>query len=504
MSANYPTSLDNTTTIPAESSTVPLSTNHVSTHANIQAAIIALETKLGADSSAVNTTVDFKLSGVATGDKAVSKTGTETLTNKTLTSPVMSNPTLNITSGATGDTYYNGGSGLLARLAAGTNGYIMKMVGGLPAWAAETVITNASTTAAGIVEEATQAEVDAGTATGGTGARLFINPSTLSVSSSRTNYTAAESITSGDALAAYYYQANGAITLDAHATNNTSISSAGGTITISFTTGSNSNRMMVVFINIGAPSGTVPTPTATYNGVSLTARDTQFSVSQNKLFSFSLASPASGTNNLVLTIPASGQTNYVSTGIKTYYNVAGIDLVSGAAAATVSYGTPALCGLITSACGANTGSSSVNNNSNYQSGGLNSFSVITTADSGISYTSSSATVTFMSSPFQITTIGLTPSSSITYGVVKASAATPANGVNLNKYSTFVGFAAAAASAGSAVKTITNGEVTSTSLTPLVTYYLSDTAGAVSTSSGTNSKKVGLATSTTSLLLKDTI
>ena len=37
---------------------------------------------------------------------------------------------------------------------------------------------NASTTVRGIVEEATQAEVDAETAVGGTGARLFINPST--------------------------------------------------------------------------------------------------------------------------------------------------------------------------------------------------------------------------------------------------------------------------------------------------------------------------------------
>ncbi len=37
----------------------------------------------------------------------------------------------------------------------------------------------ASTTVLGIVEEATQAEVDAGTATGGTGGRLFVNPSTL-------------------------------------------------------------------------------------------------------------------------------------------------------------------------------------------------------------------------------------------------------------------------------------------------------------------------------------
>lgn len=37
---------------------------------------------------------------------------------------------------------------------------------------------DASTTAKGLVEEATQAEVDAGTAAGGTAARLFINPST--------------------------------------------------------------------------------------------------------------------------------------------------------------------------------------------------------------------------------------------------------------------------------------------------------------------------------------
>lgn len=39
---------------------------------------------------------------------------------------------------------------------------------------------NASTTQKGIAEEATQSEVDAGTASGGSGARLFVNPSTLS------------------------------------------------------------------------------------------------------------------------------------------------------------------------------------------------------------------------------------------------------------------------------------------------------------------------------------
>lgn len=42
-------------------------------------------TKIGADSSAVTTSHDYKLSGVTGTDKAVSKTGTETLTNKKIT-----------------------------------------------------------------------------------------------------------------------------------------------------------------------------------------------------------------------------------------------------------------------------------------------------------------------------------------------------------------------------------------------------------------------------------
>lgn len=52
-----------------------------------------VEAKIGIDSSAVNTSHDYKLSGVTGTDKAVSKTGTETLTNKTLTSPVLNTPT---------------------------------------------------------------------------------------------------------------------------------------------------------------------------------------------------------------------------------------------------------------------------------------------------------------------------------------------------------------------------------------------------------------------------
>ena len=62
---------------------------HATQHSSANDELVAVATKVGADSSAVNTTHDYKLSGVADGDKAVSLTGTETLTNKTLTKPTI-------------------------------------------------------------------------------------------------------------------------------------------------------------------------------------------------------------------------------------------------------------------------------------------------------------------------------------------------------------------------------------------------------------------------------
>ena len=60
--------------------------------------INALAAKVGKDSSAVTTSHDYKLSGVTTTDKAVSLTGTETLTNKRI------NPRLVTASSYTTDT----------------------------------------------------------------------------------------------------------------------------------------------------------------------------------------------------------------------------------------------------------------------------------------------------------------------------------------------------------------------------------------------------------------
>lgn len=504
MSSNFPTTLDNSTTIPVEANTTKLSVNHVINHTNVRDMIIALETKVGVDGSAVTTTHDYKLSEITASDKAVGKTATQTLTNKTLTSATLTTPVINVGSDATGDIYYRNSGGAFTRLGIGTNTYILTVSAGIPSWAAQTTISNASTTVAGVVEEATQAEVDAGTSTGGTGARLFVNPSTLAVPNAKSNFTAAESITAGQPVTGYYYQSDGGITFDNKGLNNGSVTSAGGTVSFSFTVGSGSNRVLCVFVNVGSASGTVPTPTVTYNSVSMTAVDTQAAATSNKLFSFILTNPTTGANNVVITLAASAQTNFVSTAVMSYANSSGLSSSAGATTNTVSYGTPALGAVLVSASGNNPGSSSVNNNTNTQAGTANSFSQISSGDSGVAHTSTSATVTFTAGT-NITIIGLAASTAPAYGaVVKSSSATPSNGVNLNKYTTFAGFAATSASAGASIQVITDGIVTGLTLTSTLTYFLADTAGTIATTAGTNSKKIGFASSTSVLVLKDTI
>lgn len=178
MVISYPASLDS---FPNPQSTDLLDNasptlDHWTQHANTNDAIEALEAKVGVDGSAVTTSFDYKLSGVTGSDKAVSKTGSETLTNKTLTSPV-----INVGSDATGDMYYRNSLGQLTRLPVGTSTQIMNVdsVTGLPAWTTNPTGADASTTSKGVVELATAAETIARTTTGGTGAKLVTTPDVL-------------------------------------------------------------------------------------------------------------------------------------------------------------------------------------------------------------------------------------------------------------------------------------------------------------------------------------
>lgn len=178
MASNFPSSLDNSTTLPVEAANTPLSINHIISHQNIQDALEAVEAKVGADSSAVTTSHDYKLSLVTSTDKALPRDAAATTTNKILGTGTA----ITLGSDAEGDTYYRTSGGVLARLARGTDNYILKMNGNVPNWEAETSVVNGSTTVAGTFEAATSGEVTAGTATGGTGAALAITPDALAAS----------------------------------------------------------------------------------------------------------------------------------------------------------------------------------------------------------------------------------------------------------------------------------------------------------------------------------
>lgn len=158
MTITFPTTLD-TLSNPASGDALNASGGHALQHANANDAIEALEAKVGIDGSAVTTSLSYKLGGVTGSDKAVSLTGTEVLTNKTLTSPQ-----INLASNATGDIYFRNGSGVFTRLEIGTASQILQVSsGGIPEWIANPSATTASQTSAGIIEIATTAEQTTGT-----------------------------------------------------------------------------------------------------------------------------------------------------------------------------------------------------------------------------------------------------------------------------------------------------------------------------------------------------
>ena len=78
----------------------------------------------------------------------------------------------------------------------------------------------------------------------------------------------------------------------------------------------------------------------------------------------------------------------------------------------------------------------------------------------------------------------------------------ANGANSSRYNNFIGFAAQSASVGTNCTVNVGGiDNNQTSLTVGVEYYLANSNGGLSTSAGSNSRKVGLSLSTTTILIK---
>ena len=81
--------------------------------------------------SAIQTQIDTK----APSSTAVTLTGTQTLTNKTLTSPVIASVVNNTLTSTTGDMIYASAANTPARLGIGSSAQVLTVAGGIPSWA---------------------------------------------------------------------------------------------------------------------------------------------------------------------------------------------------------------------------------------------------------------------------------------------------------------------------------------------------------------------------------
>lgn len=315
-------------------------------------------------------------------------------------------------------------------------------------------------------------------------------------------------ITVNQAVTSTYYQTDNGIQLD---TNSTSSISSGTTVTKSFTVGVNSNRALIVnIVSNVAPS------VVTYNGVSMTQVTTQATASSYIIYAYYLNAPATGANNLIVTLGSSGTAEIT---IASYYNVSqsgqpeNTSKVGGSGnSATIAISTTSNGALVVALGGTSSGGSGGSGvtwtnaaNNNVTIGGTTS-PTSSIGDSGIIYPASQTFSVTYATTFGgsftpgIINLSLAPvTAPSSGGVTPSSSATKTTGQNL--YTAFMGFASNSVSAGGTEKVITNGVVTGlSSLTPNVDYFLNDGSGTIGTSAGTNSRKVGISLSTTSLLI----
>jgi hypothetical protein len=313
---------------------------------------------------------------------------------------------------------------------------------------------NASTTVKGLVEEATQAEFDASTDTGATGARLFAVPSVVQTGINTQTLVAGEALTVNDAV--FVAKGDEGRRLSAYSTTNTVGASNGGSTWNyqSFTTGANTTKIIRVKL-YGNCSGSGGWPGAG----TLRIRSTP---NGSDLYSTTISVPFNGGE---ITADSIGITVSPST---TYYIVistsnpqGGSNIINGGT--TTSY-----------------------------SGGVSGVSI----DSGANWSTPATTVT---GDFYFEVLEGDYTAGKAYKTIAATDFYSGAGLTGN----FIGFAKSSVSAASNVWVKTAAVMPGFSgLTIGTTYYLSNTAGAISTSAGTVSKKVGLALSATELLIKN--
>lgn len=310
--------------------------------------------------------------------------------------------------------------------------------------------------------------------------------------------TAGAAFTQAQAAVLAPYQSDGGVKLD---TKGAATVASGASLTASVTVGANSNRVLVVFVGNNIQNFT----SLTYNGVAMTQVDTQTLFGSGGSWrgaAYILVAPAAGANNLVLTLSGSSSVTEITMQWFSLYNAA---QTGQPEVHTTDKSTNSTLSLTTIASGAFVVSVSVSTTGSYGGSATYENAVATGSldswDSGQVFPAgTSISLTKTSTQAASFLLSIAPFSAASYRPVLASSAAATNQF-YNLYAAFLGFASAAISLNATGLFLTNGIATGFSgLIPGVQYYLNNTAGTIGTAAGTNSRKVGIAMSATTLLI----
>lgn len=330
--------------------------------------------------------------------------------------------------------------------------------------------------------------------------------------SSKATFVAGASITAGQPLhLSPYTQTDGGITHDA------TTSTAYGAVTnqsMSHTVANQLNRLLIVSVY----ANSVPT-TVTYAGVAMTLVDSQVNDNaSNTLYVYKLVAPTIGANNVVVTatsISGITATSFYNVSQATNVEVSGKSNGAGATGASTSvsittlsqgamlYGIMGIQGMTGTPAAAFTYSSKYSNlvaGSNPANGTNTMFSA-----TSIKINEAQTTATIMGSGLGTGTqhssyivLSLAPATAVSLGVVPANSSQATINEPLID---FVGFADSSVSIGaSIVATITSVVTGLSGLTPGKKYYLQNSAGTIGTTRGTYGKIIGIALTSTTLLI----
>jgi len=490
---NFPNSID--TYVNPQPTDDEVLVPHATQHQNHNDSVIALETKVGANNSTVTTTHDYKLSDITGSNKALSSSLTG-----------IPDAAINV-------------KGFTRVSVAPVSATIPISVGDNDPRVPTQDENDALIGTSGTPSNTNRFVTNDDTSTTGSGSKIprGVNgkiDATWLPSSSSTSFSmlAGENITAGQAVYSGVYQPT-PIVYD----NSDTFINTGSSSSDSFTIGSGTNRILIVSILLSSPTATVTS--AQYNGIAMTLLQSDTSnVNGTASYLYSITNPTTGTNNLTFSTSASVTTRIIA---YSFANVSGVStsnknisstIVTSITESNIATGFVVGFGFIQS--GGFSGSAT---SSSVQLPNNNLVSVGTPA-SNIAYFggysneiavagSSTFSWTFVSNLSYWTSIysvSLTPSNTAVAGYARLATASNAFLGGTDRYVKFLGIAANTATANASVNISAYLIDTLSGLTANSIYYLSDTKGAISTTAGTNSKKIGIAISTTTLVFKDNI